>query len=105
MGNRTMLTERKGRQYHYYLDTLDRHQGEAKQWHSNGQILRHMFYLNNEPHGEQRHWWNDGTLSQHHFWQRGNDITDEVSKELKDPLNPTDIERMMIKLKWGIDLC
>ena len=77
-------------------------QGEYKRWYENGQLVEQTFYKNSKRHGKFRFWNIDGTLREHGYCHHGVDITEEVYKLLKDPLNPTDEEQMLIKLKYGM---
>ena len=42
------LTEYKTKIRHYYLDENGRFQGEYKEWHTNGQLEYHCFYIEGE---------------------------------------------------------
>ena len=125
-----MLTEYKDDTYHYYQDDQGRLQGECKYWHSNGQLRSHCYYKDGELHGEFKRWYSNGHLRKHcyykdserhgeckwwdenaaaishYFYQDGNDITIEVEALVVDIKNITNKERMLIKLKFGIEcLC
>ena len=126
-----MLTEVKNDRQHYFKDELGRRQGEYKSWYENGQLKDHDFFVDNYLHGECKRWWDNGHLQLHGFYntfdQAGEfkswhedghieehsfysnsgkynvNVTQEVTAIVKDVLNITDEERVLIKLQWGIE--
>ena len=77
--------------------------GEYKDWWENGNRWGHCFYKDGNLHGESKDWDNDGTLSVHHFYKDDKDITKEVKLLVEDILKITPEEKMIIKLKFGIN--
>ena len=124
-----MLTEVKTESEHFFEDKDGNIHGEYKFWYANGQLGELEYFHHGELHGVGKHWFETGDVREHNiykfgvkhgeyrtwdihgdmlmhlFFQNGENISDEIGKELKDILNPTDDERLLIKLKWGIDLC
>ena len=128
MGSRVPeLIEVNDEYAHYYIDATGVMHGEFKVWHKNGQIRRHYFFINGledgeykswhndglmwkhcfyscgHRHGEHKVWHNDGLMWKHCFYLVGKDITAEVSALVGDISALTSEERVLIKLKFGID--
>ena len=99
-----MLTEYKTKTCHYYLTDKFKLQGEYKTFYPDGTISEHRSYIDGRRHGEVKSWGEDGTISYHEFFMNGVWVTKFVSEVVKDISNPTDAERMIVKLKWGIDV-
>ena len=79
--------------------------GELKHWHTNGLLREHSFYWENQRHGQFRYWNPIGKPSMDTFYQNDNNITRQIRAVVKDIDNINDLERLMIKLKFGIDIC
>ena len=79
--------------------------GELKRWLNTGMLSVHTFYKVGRLHGEFRRWWEDGKQNSHAYYVDGYNMTEEVTNMLGDILNPTDEDRLLVKLKWGINLC
>jgi antitoxin component YwqK of YwqJK toxin-antitoxin module len=71
MGVDMTLTEIKTDREHYWVDSLDRRQGESKHWDSNGQLWKHCHYVNGEAHGESKEWHSNGQLRGHCHYVNG----------------------------------
>ena len=97
-----MLTEVKTKTEHYFKDEQGM-QGEYKTWYINGAILEHCLFKDSIFHGEYKRWDDDGRLAKHDFDCNDKNITDEVKALVKDILNITQEERLLIKLKWGVE--
>jgi antitoxin component YwqK of YwqJK toxin-antitoxin module len=90
-----MLTETKTDMFHYFIDDEERYQGEYKDWHDNGQLCEHCFYVNDELHGEYKWLNDDGTLEWHQFWNNGKLYRDLLA-------NPVDNkDKFIIALETG----
>ena len=87
---------------HYFLKDGEIH-GESKEWFENGVLREHSFYKDGVRHGEYKDWYNNGQLWEHSFYKDDEDITDQVREVVVDILNITSEEKMIIKLKFGID--
>ena len=46
-------------------------EGEYKEWYSNGQLWKHCFYKDGEPHGEYKSWDSYNKLQIHGFYVDG----------------------------------
>ena len=121
------LTEIKTECEHYFEDAARLSQGECKQWHDNGQLSVHCFYVDSQVHGECKRWhasgqmrmhcfyvdgesqgeckqWHDsGELWHHSFCENRNNITADIKALVVDINNISSEERMLIKLRFGID--
>lgn len=120
------LTEYKNKQWHYFFDELDRYQGKYVSYYGNGQVMEtmtfindntdgeyilyfidgtlgaHCFYDNGDRHGEYKEYSKNGKLLQHVFYQHGKRICGQVMALVKDVMNITDDEKIMIRLKFDI---
>jgi antitoxin component YwqK of YwqJK toxin-antitoxin module len=67
-----MLKEIKTKTYHYFVDEDNRIQGEYKDYHENGQLWVHSFYINGNRHGEYKSFYGNGRKFEHIFFQNGN---------------------------------
>ena len=76
---------------------------EHKSYYRCGQLREHSFYKDEDLHGEARAWHENGELWLHHFFKDGGNITNQVKEVVVDILNITPEEKMIIKLKFGID--
>ena len=98
-----MLTEVKTDRMHYFEDELGKMQGEFKEWHRSGRLKTKCIYKGNRCHGELMAWDVYGSISCHGFAYNGEMITPAVRALVKNMLKITDEERLLIKLKWGIE--
>ena len=110
-----------------YIDNAGQLQGEFKSKHSNGKMQAHCRYVNGNPGGECKYWTDDGKLSDHSiyaggvlhgesracksngeqrnhsFYVNGIVITGEVRALVVDISALTSEEKILIKLRFGID--
>lgn len=118
-----MLTEIKNDTCHYFLDEKGLKQGEFKEWHNNGILRKHCFYVNDNfhgnyidwyrngqvwehmcfvngiRHGEYKRWGDNGNLVLHCFYNHGGAIGfSEI------PYPKTNEDRVYFKLKYGLPL-
>jgi antitoxin component YwqK of YwqJK toxin-antitoxin module len=63
--------------HYFYKD--DKFDGEYKDWHSNGQLYIHCFYKDGKLDGEYKEWHDNGQLIKHHFYK-----DDKFDGECKD---------------------
>ena len=122
-----MLTEIKTNLIHYFHDEHGNRQGEYKDWHSNGQMYDHDYFVDDQRQGECKQWYENGQMSEHAIYCAGrargeykswddngsvdrhdfrsddSDFTNEVKALVKDINNITDEERLLIKIQWGIE--
>ena len=90
-----MLTEIKTNTLHYFEDAQCRKQGEYKDWHINGTLWYHCFYIDDMIHGERKVWSKYGTLKYHDFWVHGGLYRDLL-------VNPVDNkDKFLIALETG----
>ena len=103
-----MLTEIKAPIHHYFIDKDELMQGEYKRWWENGNIREQEWYKNGKLHGLCRYWWEGGKLVEHYLYQNGlqvpKEITEQIMDLVKNICTPTMEERILVKLKWGVDL-
>jgi antitoxin component YwqK of YwqJK toxin-antitoxin module len=57
---------------HYFIDENGHKQGEYKEWHDNGQLYVHCFFVDGKQHGEYKWWYENGQLWEHCFYVDGN---------------------------------
>ena len=118
-----MLKEVKTKNEHYFVDTLDRIQGEYKRVNESGQLCKQCFYVDDKVHGEFTLWDSDGLIWKQccfingrvrgecrvwkyligeydcYFFVDGNRVSfDEI------PLPTTMEELMLFKLKYDLQL-
>jgi antitoxin component YwqK of YwqJK toxin-antitoxin module len=72
------LTEHKSETEHYFIDENGQKQGEYKEWHDNGQLYMHCFFVDDKRHGEFKRWYPNGQLSRHCFY-----VDDNLHGEFK----------------------
>ncbi len=64
-----MLKEIKTETEHFFIDKNRLKQGEYRDYHFNGQLWEHSFYLNNKRHGDYKVYHKNGQLWVHSFYQ------------------------------------
>lgn len=124
-----MLTEIKTDLEHYYVDELNkkqgiyisryantltwcianytdgRRQGECTVFYDDvdNTVCARVLYHNDRLHGECVYYDCNKTTIERSFQLHGNDITKQVAKIVNDMYNITDEEKLLIKIKWGIE--
>ena len=76
---------------------------EVKLYYTNGKPKRHHYLKDGYCHGEFKYWHANGQLWKHFFMKDNKNITDQIEEVVVDILNITNEEKLMIKLKFGID--
>ena len=66
-----MLKEIKTETEHFFIDKNRLKQGEYRDYHFNGQLWEHSFYLNNKRHGECKMYSIKAKLYRHMFFENG----------------------------------
>jgi antitoxin component YwqK of YwqJK toxin-antitoxin module len=94
-----MLREIKNDVAHYFVDEYGFRQGEYREWHGNGKMWEHCFYVNDERSGEYKLWNTCGELAEHGFY-----VNDDIFSFDKIPYPATELDRMYFKLKYGVPL-
>lgn len=80
--------------------------GLYKEWHKCSALRIKCFYKDNQYHGEYRQWFPDGKDCSHYFHSDGVEITNEIKSLVSDIKHITTEERVLIKLRFGIEcLC
>ena len=87
---------------HYFLKDNDLC-GEYKSWYEDGTLWEHSFRKDGFLHGESKWWHENGQSCEHCFYQHNKNITNKVKEVVSDIRSITSEEKLMIKLKFGID--
>jgi antitoxin component YwqK of YwqJK toxin-antitoxin module len=93
------LTEHKSETEHYFIDENGQKQGEYKEWHDNGQLYMHCFFVDDKLHGEFKWWYPNGQLRMHCYFVDGNMVIDFRDEPEEYPTS--DEVKTYFALKYG----